>query len=189
MREANVRPECSSSALIQHYNCGDLNSLLFSRDTTQVPTLMNTSLLPHDLEKAELIERYFQEELIDKRNERMAQRVAYLIEQHSQTSFFFAFGAALRAHGLTVNPEIGQTRIVFLGHVVTNFSLLPLPIKVKKVLSFASPTTKKQLADKLGVDKYSRLERVQSRVDRETEQQEQRLKLERDERAAKRQAV
>ncbi|GFO31264.1 Pol polyprotein [Plakobranchus ocellatus] len=52
---------------------------------------------------------------------------------------------ALRAHGFSVNPEklsIGQTRIEFLGHVVSNGSLLPLSSKVKKVLSFATPTLK-----------------------------------------------
>lgn len=93
MRDNNKRPEYSSASLIQHYNCGDLNSLMFNRDTTQVPALTNSSLSPRDLEKAELIERYFQDELIDKRNQRMAQRVAYLIDQHPHTSFFFAFGA------------------------------------------------------------------------------------------------
>ncbi|CAL1548284.1 unnamed protein product, partial [Lymnaea stagnalis] len=92
-RDQAARPHCSSDALIQHYNCGDLNSLMFSRDTTQVPVLVNSSLPPQELERARMIEQYFQHELIDKRNARMAERVAYLLQQHPQTSFFFAFGA------------------------------------------------------------------------------------------------
>ncbi|GFN92659.1 Pol polyprotein [Plakobranchus ocellatus] len=59
-----------------------------------------------------------------------------------------SLSTALRAHGLTVNPEklsIGQTKIEFLGHAVTNGSLLPLTSKVKKVMSFATPITKKQV--------------------------------------------
>ncbi|GFO17252.1 hypothetical protein PoB_004375700 [Plakobranchus ocellatus] len=66
---------------------------------------------------------------------------------------------ALRAHGFTVNPEklsIGQTRIEFLGHVVTNDSLLPLPSKVRKVLSFATSTTKKQIQSMMGLLNYYR---------------------------------
>jgi uncharacterized protein YbaP (TraB family) len=42
---------------------------------------------------AEVINEYFQTELINKRNERMADRVAGLLNNNPQESFFFAFGA------------------------------------------------------------------------------------------------
>ncbi|XP_059149370.1 metalloprotease TIKI1-like [Physella acuta] len=124
LRDRAGHPPYSSNALVQHYNCGDLNSLMFNRDTTQVPALVNSSLPPSELEKARLIEQYFQHELIDKRNARMAERVAYLLHQHPHTSFFFAFGAGhflgnetvidrLRHAGLKVEhtkPEDNLTR-------------------------------------------------------------------------------
>ncbi|GFO42678.1 hypothetical protein PoB_006918300 [Plakobranchus ocellatus] len=53
-------------------------------------------------------------------------------------------------------------------------------------ISINLSTSSDKLADNLGIDKVSRLEWVQSRVDREIE--EQKLKLELDERAAEREA-
>ena len=42
---------------------------------------------------ARRIDDYFQQELIDKRNQRMAQRVHALLKEFPDKSFFFAFGA------------------------------------------------------------------------------------------------
>ncbi|BFY99858.1 hypothetical protein BsWGS_02897 [Bradybaena similaris] len=133
LRDQSSRPHCSSDALIQHYNCGDLNSLMFSRDTTQVPALVNSSLPPQELHKALMIEQYFQHELIDKRNARMAERVAYLLQQHPVTSFFFAFGAGhflgnetvidrLRRTGLQVEHTGPGENITSLNRVRTKHS-------------------------------------------------------------------
>ncbi|GFO11461.1 retrovirus-related pol polyprotein from transposon 17.6 [Plakobranchus ocellatus] len=68
--------------------------------------------------------------------------------------------AALRKHDLTVNPaklSIGQTRIEFLGHVVSNGTLAPLPSKVQKVVDLRTPTTKKQVQSLMGLLNYYRL--------------------------------
>lgn len=85
----------STDDLIKHYNCGDLDRVMFSHDTTQIPYLVNSSLSAPELVLAKHIDSYFQEELIDKRNARMANRVAQLITDNPSRSFFFAFGAGL----------------------------------------------------------------------------------------------
>ncbi|XP_013379760.1 metalloprotease TIKI1 [Lingula anatina] len=79
--------------LIKHYNCGDLNSVIFNQDSAQVPNLVNTSLPPRELSTAKNIDNYFRQELIYKRNARMARRVGQLLKQYPDRSFFFAFGA------------------------------------------------------------------------------------------------
>ncbi|XP_077981757.1 metalloprotease TIKI1-like [Glandiceps talaboti] len=79
--------------LIRHYNCGDLNSVIFSQETTQVPKFVNATIGSYDFNTAENIDDYFRRELIYKRNFRMASRVQDLLETYPQRSFFFAFGA------------------------------------------------------------------------------------------------
>lgn len=79
--------------LIHHYNCGDLNSVIFNRDLSNIPNLVNNTLPPKDLQTAKLIDNYFRMELIDKRNERMAARSSSLLKAHPDKTFFFAFGA------------------------------------------------------------------------------------------------
>ncbi|XP_046575923.1 metalloprotease TIKI1-like isoform X2 [Haliotis rubra] len=79
--------------LIDHYNCGDLNSIIFNHDTAQVPNLVNSSLPPSQLKTAKRIDQYFRSELIVKRNHRMSQRVMTLLKKYPKKSFFFAFGA------------------------------------------------------------------------------------------------
>ncbi|VDI50431.1 metalloprotease TIKI2-like isoform X1 [Mytilus galloprovincialis] len=79
--------------LIHHYNCGDLNSVIFNRDLSNIPNLVNNTLPPKDLKTAKLIDNYFRMELIDKRNERMAARSSSLLKAHPDKTFFFAFGA------------------------------------------------------------------------------------------------
>lgn len=79
--------------LIKHYNCGDLNAVIFSQDTAQVPTIKNVTLAPYEKLMAKKIDDYFRQELIFKRNLRMGQRVLELLIAHPDKSFFFAFGA------------------------------------------------------------------------------------------------
>ncbi|KAK6179555.1 hypothetical protein SNE40_011885 [Patella caerulea] len=93
--------------LITHYNCGDLNSIIFNHDTAQVPNLVNTSLPPQDLRTAKTIDEYFRNELIDKRNQRMTERVIHLLEKYPDKSFFFAFGAG---HYLGNNTVVDRMR-------------------------------------------------------------------------------
>ncbi|KAF2365729.1 Pheromone shutdown TraB [Trinorchestia longiramus] len=86
-------PLYTTDDLIQHYNCGDLDAVIFSQDTTQVPQLGNSSLPPLEAATARHIDRYFRDELIYRRNERMGTRVVQVLLEHPDRSFFFAFGA------------------------------------------------------------------------------------------------
>ncbi|CAI9742931.1 Hypothetical predicted protein [Octopus vulgaris] len=92
-RKNKVAMPYTTDHLVQQYNCGDLNSIIFNQDTSQFPSLVNASLPPHELQTAKTIDSYFRNELIHKRNERMATRVVDLIQTHPKQSFFFAFGA------------------------------------------------------------------------------------------------
>lgn len=95
-RLSNSAIPYTTDDLIHHYNCGDLNDVIFNKDSAQVPpNMLNHSISPSELKMAEVINNYFQTELINKRNERMADRVAGLLNNNPQESFFFAFGAGV----------------------------------------------------------------------------------------------
>ncbi len=79
--------------LVRHYNCGDLDEILASQDTTQVPSLLNMTVGDRELGTARRIDQYFRDELIFKRNRRMAERIDEQMKEHPDRSFFFAFGA------------------------------------------------------------------------------------------------
>lgn len=83
----------SSDDFIKHYNCGDLSSIIFSHDSSQVPNFINATLLPQERITAQEIDSYFRRQLIHKRDERMGKRVKALLEEFPDKDFFFAFGA------------------------------------------------------------------------------------------------
>lgn len=87
----------STDDLIDHYNCGDLHTVLsFSTQTTRLPNMnsnSSSSLRDLELQKTREIDKYFRTELIFKRNERMAKRVIELLKKYPERNFFFAFGA------------------------------------------------------------------------------------------------
>ncbi|XP_075787430.1 metalloprotease TIKI1 isoform X1 [Pelodiscus sinensis] len=93
LRAGSLQTPYTTEDLIKHYNCGDLNSIIFSHDTSQVPNFINATLPPHERITAQEIDTYFRQELIYKRNERMGRRVKDLLEEYPDKSFFFAFGA------------------------------------------------------------------------------------------------
>ncbi|KAL7988576.1 hypothetical protein Chor_007495 [Crotalus horridus] len=93
LRAGSLQIPYTTEDLIKHYNCGDLNTVIFNHDTSQVPNFINASLLPHERIMAQEIDDYFRHELIYKRNERMSKRVKDLLEEYPDKSFFFAFGA------------------------------------------------------------------------------------------------
>ncbi|XP_022250362.1 metalloprotease TIKI1-like isoform X1 [Limulus polyphemus] len=93
IRSGEVQVTYTTEDLIRHYNCGDLNAVIFNHDSTSVPNLVNTSLLSSDISIAKAIDDYFKNELIFKRNKRMAERVSELLNVYPDKSFFFAFGA------------------------------------------------------------------------------------------------
>lgn len=59
----------------------------------QLPQFINSSLPAHDRITAQQIDHYFRQELIYKRNERMARRVSALLQRNPNQTYFFAFGA------------------------------------------------------------------------------------------------
>lgn len=67
----------------------------FSRSFSffQLPHFINSSLPAHDRMTAQQIDNYFRQELIYKRNERMARRVSALLQRNPNQTYFFAFGA------------------------------------------------------------------------------------------------
>ncbi|XP_069835585.1 metalloprotease TIKI2 [Dendropsophus ebraccatus] len=107
LRAGSFQAPYTTEDLIKHYNCGDLNSVIFNHDSSQVPNFINTTLPPHEQVTAQEIDIYFRQELIYKRNERMAQRVMALLRENRDKSFFFAFGAG---HFLGNNTVIDVLR-------------------------------------------------------------------------------
>ncbi|XP_051785763.1 metalloprotease TIKI1 [Erpetoichthys calabaricus] len=107
LRAGSLQVPYTTEDLIKHYNCGDLNSIIFNHDTSQVPNFNNVTLPPSEQTTAQEIDSYFRQELIYKRNERMGRRVKALLEEHPDKSFFFAFGAG---HFLGNNTVIDVLR-------------------------------------------------------------------------------
>uniref|UniRef100_A0A3Q3XPS9 Metalloprotease TIKI n=1 Tax=Mola mola TaxID=94237 RepID=A0A3Q3XPS9_MOLML len=93
VRAGSLQGSYTTEDLITHYNCGDLNSIIFNHDTSQLPQFINSSLPAHDRMTAQQIDSYFRQELIYKRNERMARRVSALLQRNPNHTYFFAFGA------------------------------------------------------------------------------------------------
>ncbi|KFV91023.1 Metalloprotease TIKI2, partial [Fulmarus glacialis] len=93
LRAGSFQIPYTTEDLIKHYNCGDLSSIIFNHDTSQVPNFINATLPAHERITAQEIDSYFRQELIYKRNERMGRRVKHLLEEYPDKSFFFAFGA------------------------------------------------------------------------------------------------
>ncbi|KAM4628704.1 metalloprotease TIKI2 [Polymixia lowei] len=93
VRAGSLQGSYTTEDLITHYNCGDLSSIIFNHDTSQLPHFINSSLPDHDRTTAQQIDSYFRQELIYKRNERMARRVSALLQRNPAQTFFFAFGA------------------------------------------------------------------------------------------------
>ncbi|KRZ68448.1 Metalloprotease TIKI2 [Trichinella papuae] len=82
-----------TNRLIEHYICGSLDETIFAHDAVPVPNVDNNSRSAEDAAGTEDINAYFREELIKKRNVRMANRVIGLLHANPEKSFFFAFGA------------------------------------------------------------------------------------------------
>ncbi|XP_005991189.1 metalloprotease TIKI2 [Latimeria chalumnae] len=107
LRAGSLQAPYTTEDLIKHYNCGDLNTVIFNHDTSQLPNFINTTLPPHEQVTAQQIDSYFRQELIYKRNERMGRRVTTLLQENADKSFFFAFGAG---HFLGNNTVIDVLR-------------------------------------------------------------------------------
>ncbi|XP_039399406.1 metalloprotease TIKI1 isoform X1 [Mauremys reevesii] len=108
LRAGSLQTPYTTEDLIEHYNCGDLNSIIFSHDTSQVPNFINATLPPKERVTAQEIDSYFRQELVYKRNERMGKRVKDLLEENPDKSFFFAFGAGHFMGNNTVIDVLGR---------------------------------------------------------------------------------
>ncbi|XP_030583668.1 metalloprotease TIKI2 [Archocentrus centrarchus] len=93
VRAGSLQGSYTTEDLITHYNCGDLSAIIFNHDTSQLPHFINSSLPAHDRMTAQQIDSYFRQELIYKRNERMARRVSAMLQRNPNHTYFFAFGA------------------------------------------------------------------------------------------------
>jgi len=94
IRFGRTKPRYTTDDLIQNYQCGNLNSVVFNQDTAQVPLLTARNQLNMAEQKiASEIDSYFKDHLIYKRNRRMGGRVIELLLNNPGSSFFFAFGA------------------------------------------------------------------------------------------------
>ncbi|KAI1239842.1 hypothetical protein IHE44_0011277 [Lamprotornis superbus] len=134
LRAGSFQIPYTTEDLIKHYNCGDLSSIIFNHDTSQVPNFVNASLPAHERITAQEIDSYFRQELIYKRNERMGRRVKDLLEEHPDKSFFFAFGAGhfmgnntvidvLRREGYEVeHTPAGQAINKLIKHVAVRYT-------------------------------------------------------------------
>ncbi|XP_018408528.1 PREDICTED: metalloprotease TIKI2 isoform X4 [Nanorana parkeri] len=108
LRAGSFQAPYTTEDLIKHYNCGDLNTIIFNHDTSQLPTFINTTLPSQEQVTAQEIDIYFRQELIYKRNERMARRVMGLLKENRDKSFFFAFGAGHFLGNYTVIDVLKQ---------------------------------------------------------------------------------
>ncbi|KAM9620616.1 metalloprotease TIKI2 isoform 2-T2 [Morphnus guianensis] len=134
LRAGSLQAPYTTEDLIKHYNCGDLNAVIFNHDTSQVPNFINTTLPPHEQVTAQEIDSYFRQELIYKRNERMGKRVMALLRENTDKSFFFAFGAG---HFLGNNTVIDVLRQAGFevehtppGQPIGNTTTLPSYIRI-----------------------------------------------------------
>uniref|UniRef100_T1JI92 Metalloprotease TIKI homolog n=1 Tax=Strigamia maritima TaxID=126957 RepID=T1JI92_STRMM len=117
-REGDGNGFYTTDDLIKHYNCGDLNAVIFNQDTAQVPNLVNTSLPLTEQKMARRIDSYFRQELIYKRNERMGERVIQLLMAHPDRSFFFAFGAGIEFNFLDDHVQSVRCKLELVAAVV-----------------------------------------------------------------------
>ncbi|KAM5318231.1 metalloprotease TIKI1 isoform 2-T2 [Glossophaga mutica] len=105
LRAGSLQVPYTTEDLIKQYNCGDLSSVIFSHDSSQVPNFINATLPPQERITAQEIDSYFRQELIYKRNERMGKRVKALLEEFPDKGFFFAFGAERRVNAPHCHPS------------------------------------------------------------------------------------
>lgn len=143
VRAGSLQAPYTTEDLIKHYNCGDLNAVIFNHDTSQLPNFINTTLPPHEQVTAQEIDSYFRQELIYKRNERMGKRVMALLQENQDKICFFAFGAG---HFLGNNTVIDVLRQAGLevdhtpaGQAIHGPAAVGSPAPPPEITSPASP--------------------------------------------------
>ncbi|XP_051950068.1 metalloprotease TIKI2-like isoform X1 [Xyrauchen texanus] len=174
LRAGIMQDAFTTEDLITHYNCGDLNSIIFNHDTSQLPYFINSSLPAHDRLTAQQIDSYLRQELIYKRNERMARRVSALLQRSPTQNFFFAFGAGhflgnhsvldiLRQEGYEVEHTPAQEPITQSLSEVEGTTVIPTEGSSEPATEWTSPseleeTSQEELTHMLLPDSLSQLE-------------------------------
>nr|XP_017498912.1 metalloprotease TIKI2 isoform X5 [Manis javanica] len=170
VRAGSLQAPYTTEDLIKHYNCGDLNAVIFNHDTSQptlfqeelkaasvlplqLPNFINTTLPPHEQVTAQEIDSYFRQELIYKRNERMGKRVMALLQENGDKICFFAFGAG---HFLGNNTVIDVLRQAGLevehtpaGQTIHSTTASPPPLPLQPTHSSGTTKPPFQLSDQL----------------------------------------
>ncbi|XP_056374213.1 metalloprotease TIKI1 isoform X1 [Hyla sarda] len=160
LRAGSLQAPYTTEDLIKHYNCGDLNSIIFNHDSSQVPNFINVTVPPHEQITAQEIDNYFREELIYKRNERMGKRVKDLLEEFPEKSFFFAFGAGhfmgnntvldvLKRYGYDVHHTPAGKSIMGKKSPALKLSPSPAYTSTSKVRHKVNPPKEKEMIPNL----------------------------------------
>ncbi|XP_026721819.1 metalloprotease TIKI1-like [Athene cunicularia] len=202
LRAGSFQIPYTTEDLIKHYNCGDLSSIIFNHDTSQVPNFINATLPAHEHITAQEIDSYFRQELIYKRNERMGRRVKNLLEEHPEKTFFFAFGAGhfmgnntvidvLRREGYEVehtpagqainNRKPTKTLLAFSSSSLAQSPYvasqeLPLPLHHRKEQEEEEEEEEELLPHLLLPDSIKVLEKVDRKYKKKKQQKKQRLR-------------
>ena len=143
IRSRLSRSTFNTENLIQQYMCGDFSLKMF--DTRLASPVISgqtnreesvTSVSESSLE--EEMDKYFQKELILKRNLEMGRRIVHLLQENPNTSFFFAFGAG---------HFLGNNSIVeYLHHQDIDVVRVSRPKKKKQGSSTTSTTPASRLS-------------------------------------------
>lgn len=165
VRAGSLQGSYTTEDLITHYNCGDLSSIIFSHDNSQLPHFVNSSLPAHERITAQQIDSYFRQELIYKRNERMARRVSALLQRNPAKSFFFAFGAGHFLGNHSVLEILRQE-----GYQVEH---LPAGEKLTEHSSWSRPTSPPLTNSPAAADENNNQEEVPEKGLEELEEQQE----------------
>ncbi|KAF8788079.1 Metalloprotease TIKI2 like protein [Argiope bruennichi] len=130
LRSGRPSPFYGTEDLVRHYNCRNLSSASFAN-----PDVLSDSGDASDELLSKNINQYFRQELIEKRNARMAHRVLQLLQQYPDESFFFAFGTG---HFLGNGSVLDYIRDG--GYEVEQVSL---DAKIRKAMKFVFPPNPK----------------------------------------------
>lgn len=91
VRRGEAKLLISVKQLIHHYNCGDLKEVLFSQEISNIANVSQGNSFQKEQTKA--FKEYMREQLLFKRNQKMARRIVKIINEKPGRSMIFASGA------------------------------------------------------------------------------------------------
>lgn len=91
-----LESDSNTDDLIHHYNCGNLNEVIFNLDSQFLMVNGESDTIsPEQLAQSKKIDDYIRTHLIINRNIRMAKQIVKLLNANPNESFFFVFGAGM----------------------------------------------------------------------------------------------